>query len=102
MIGMDVSNIGILAELPTELAYLVGPAMRYGVHRFDAQVDEFLSSASEAEMDELARLAERVRLNEHYPKVNEWLRRYKMTEYREAANLYFMFGVMDAADLKFE
>jgi hypothetical protein len=101
-IEMCRSNIGILSELPTELAYLAEPAMHYGVHHFDDDIDRFLRSASAAEMDELAALAEKVRLNNHYTRVNEWLNAYTMTEYEEAANLYFMFGVMDAADMQFD
>jgi hypothetical protein len=76
--------------------------MRYGIHQFDEQMDRFLRSASEVEMDQLARLAERVRLNNHYPRVNEWLDDHKITQYQEAANLYFLFGLMGAADLQFD
>jgi hypothetical protein len=98
---MSKPNIGILAKLPPELAYLAEPAMRFGVHQFDGQVAAFLASAAPEEMGELARLAERARLGNHYARVNEWLDKYDMTKYEEAANLYFMFGLMDAADLKF-
>ena len=98
---MSTADIGILAKMPPELSYLATPAMRFGVHQFDNQVDAFLSSASDAEMGELAAVAERVRLNGHYPAVNAWLDQYEITKYPEAANLYFMFGLMDAAELKF-
>ena len=99
---MGTSNIGILSELPPELAYLAEPAMRYGVHHFDEQMDKFLKTASKKDKDELARLAERVRSNNHYPRVNAWLDQHQITDYAEAANLYFMFGLMDAAGLKFD
>jgi hypothetical protein len=99
---MSTLNIGILSELPAELAYLAEPAMRYGVHHFDAQMDKFLRSASKAEMDELSRLAKTVLSNNHYPRVNAWLDEHDMTEHEEAANLYFLFGLMDAANLQFD
>ena len=99
---MSTPNIGILSKLPPELAYLAEPAMRYGVHQFDKRMDRFLRSASRAEMDELARLAEKVRLNNHYPRVLAWLKQPEVSGQEEAENLYFMFGVMDAADLQFD
>jgi hypothetical protein len=99
---MENIKIGILSKLPTELAYLAEPAMRYGVYHFDNEMDTFLSSASKVAMEELATLAERVRLNNHYPRVNAWLNEFRMTQFEEAANLYFMFGLMDMADLRFD
>jgi hypothetical protein len=95
-------KIGILSQLPPELAYLAEPAMRYGVYHFDNEMDAFLSSAPQAAMEELSGLAARVRSNNHFPKVNEWLDRFCMTQYAEAANLYFMFGLMDMAGLEFD
>jgi hypothetical protein len=92
---MSTSNIGILSELPPELAYLAEPAMRYGVHQFDSQMDDFLRSASKAEMADLSRLAKKVLSNYHYPLVLAWLKTHEMTEYEEAANLYFLFGLME-------
>ena len=84
------------------MAYLAAPALRYGVHHFDEQMDRFLESASDAEMEELAALAEKVRLNNHYPLVNAWLGKHPITDFKESAHLYFMFGLMDAADLQFD
>jgi hypothetical protein len=102
MYKMNTTNIGILAKLPPELAYLAEPAMRYGVHHLHSQMDSFLSSASKGELDELSWLAKNVLSNKHYQQVNEWLNENDMTKYKEAANLYFMFGLMDAADLQFD
>jgi hypothetical protein len=99
--GAGSNNIGVLSTLPAELAYLAQPAMRFGIYQFEDHVGAFLSAASNEDMEELARLAERVKFNDHFTLVNDWLDRYEMTEYREAANLYFLFGVMDAADLEF-
>jgi len=76
--------------------------MRYGVHQFDEQMDTFLHSVPAAVIEELARLADKVRLNNHYPRVNEWLEAHKITEHEEAARLYFLFGLMDAAGLQFD
>lgn len=95
-------DIGCLRELPPELAYLVQPAMKYGVHQFDEDIDSFLENATDAELAELAALAERVKINDHYPAVNDWLDDHEIDEHEEASNLYFLFGIMDAADLEFD
>jgi hypothetical protein len=76
--------------------------MRYGIYHFDNEMDAFLSSAPRAAIEELTSLAARIRSNNHYPRVKEWLDNFRMTQYAEAANLYFMFGLMDMAGLAFE
>ena len=95
-------DIGCLKKLPPDLAYLAEPAMRYGVNQFDDDIDRFLSNATNEQLDELAALAERVKINDHYPAVNNWLDDFEIDEHEEAANLYFLFGIMDAADLEFD
>ena len=94
--------IGILRELPCELAYLAEPAMRFGVYQFDNDIDRFLAHANDTELSQLAAIAERVRLNDHFPVVNDWLNDHEIDKHAEAANLYFLFGLMDAADMTFE
>ncbi len=93
---------GILRELPPELAYLAEPAQRYGIHRFDKDIDLFLARAGDAELSELAAVAERVRLNGDFSKVNTWLDGFEIDQHEEVANLYFLFGLLEAADIKFE
>jgi len=97
-----INDIGCLKELPPDLAYLAEPAMRYGVNRFDADIDRFLSNASDEQLAELEAVAEQVKSNNHYPAVNEWLNRYDIVEFEESGNLYFLFGVLDAAEMEFE
>lgn len=96
------TELGILAELPDELSYLVEPALEYGRFQFDEHIFSFLDSATPEQMDELASIAERVRLNDHYPAVNRFLDQYPVTDYEQASCLYFLFGVLDYADLSFE
>ena len=93
---------GIMRWLPSELAYLAEPAMKYGIHHSDDEIDQFLSEATHQEMSELSLIAEKVRLTNHYPAVNAWLNKYNITEHKEAANLYFMFLLMDMAELQFD
>jgi hypothetical protein len=95
-------GIGVLAHLPDHLAYLIAPALKYGRYHFDDEIFQFLENATESEMDELAAVAERVLINGHYAEVNRFLDGHSMTEYPEAADLYFLFGVLDYADLQFD
>ena len=93
---------GILSELPDELSYLVEPALEYGRFQFDEHIFNFLDSATPAQMEELASVAERVRLSDHYPAVNRFLDQYPVTHHEQTSCLYFLFGVLDFADLSFE
>jgi hypothetical protein len=97
-----IQRIGVLAHLPEELSYLVEPALKYGRYQFDNEIFDFLEHATSEEMEELATIAERVLLNDHYLQVNRFLDRYDMTGYPEAARLYFLFGVLCYADLPFD
>jgi len=93
--------MGVFSKLPAELQYLIAPAEKYGRHQFDHQVGEFLARVTDAEMDELASVAERFRLNGHSVAFNELLDRYPITEHEQSALLYFLFGVIDAAGIEF-
>lgn len=92
-----VHRTGSFAFLPHELDYLIEPAMKYGVHQFDADVDSFLARATDSELEELARVVEHVRLNDHDDLIGCFLDDYPITDSAESANLYFLFGVIDAA-----
>ena len=93
---------GVLLRLPADLHYLIGPALRHGKYQWDDEIFEFLDRASEAEMGELAVVAERVLWNSDYRRVLAFLDEYSIIENYESACLYYLFGVMDYADLKFD
>ena len=101
-VSPKVIDFGILAELPDELSYLAQPAIEYGRFQFDDDIFGFLDSATDAQMAELSSIADRVRDNDHYPAVNRFLDKYPITDHEQAVCLYFLFGVMDHADLTFE
>jgi hypothetical protein len=94
-------SIGILKELPHKLKYLVEPAMKYGIYQFDAEIARFLERATAEDLQELASVAKRIRLNDHNELIGDFLDQYPITDNSESANLYFLFGVMDAARLQF-
>jgi len=93
--------VGVLSELPSELHYLIEPVLRCGC-RSESDVFAFLDRATKSEMNDLALIAARVLKNDHYPQVITFLRTYKMTDFDECVQLYFFFGVLDYANLKFD
>ncbi|WP_442506022.1 hypothetical protein SH528x_004842 [Novipirellula sp. SH528] len=97
-----LTDPGILTELPDELSYLTQPALEYGRFQFDDHIFDFLESATPRQLDELAAVAERVRINDHYPDVNRFLDKHPITDQEQSACLYFLFLVLDYADLSFE
>jgi hypothetical protein len=95
-------SAGVLLKLPSDLHYLIGPALRYGKYHWDHLIFDFLDRATETEMGELAALAERVLWNDDYPRVLAFLDEYPITDSYEAACLCNLFGVMDYGDLQFD
>lgn len=97
-----MKGLGALKTLPPEIAYLAKPAIKYGRYQFDDDIANFLTSASKEEFDELKRIADKCKRGGHYVIVNKWLDEHNITQYEEAARLYFLFGVLDAAGIEFE
>jgi hypothetical protein len=92
--------IGLLANLPPGLEYLIEPALKYGVHQDDVERGQFLQRIPTEDLEELACVAERYRLSEDHDLVGEFLDKYPITDHAESANLYFLFAVMDEAGLQ--
>ena len=100
MISSD-QNLGVLANLPDELMYLAEPALTYHLEgEFD--IWPFLENMTAEQRAELEAIGARVLHNNHYPKVNVFLDEFPLDEHDEAANLYFMFGLLDYADIQFD
>jgi hypothetical protein len=92
--------IGVLARLPADLQYLVAPAMKYGINQTDDQRQRFLRSVSEDTLDELRRVAEHYRASEHHDLVGDFFDTYPITEHKESAYLYWLFGIIDEAGIQ--
>ncbi len=97
-----LQGIGVLAQLPESLSYLIDPALKYGRYQCEEEMSRFLEHAPPDEMEALAMIAERVLINDHYPHVNRFLNRHSIVDYEEAARLYFLFGVLDCAGFQFD
>jgi len=92
---------GVLRLLPEHLDYLGFAALR---HKLDTEDDVFgfLERVKKSELEELAKLADRVLMRNDYPEVISFLNEYPLDKFRECAWLYFLFGLLDYADMKFD
>jgi hypothetical protein len=96
-------GIGILGRLPAELSYLIEPTLKYGRYHSELAIIAFLNAATEDEMEELAALSERVRINGHYRDVLQFLNHFPSTQHDDKAwDLQSLFGVLDLAGFAFE
>ena len=77
----------ILEQLPNDLKYLVKPATKYGRYQLDDDILKFLDGATEEQWEELASVAERVLLQEDYPRIKAFLDEHPITESEEATPL---------------
>jgi hypothetical protein len=75
------------SKLPPTLAYLVGPAEKYGHYQFEDRIFEFLRGMSEPDKQELTVLVQRTIPDND--EIDRWLDEYSMTKHREAALVYF-------------
>ena len=93
---------GVLTKLPPDLHYLIEPALRYGRYQFDDDIFDFLDRATDEDIEHLTEVAARVLRNGDFTRVNSFLDKHPITTTDEAARLYFLFLVMDYADLQFD
>lgn len=90
-------------DMPVALEYLLPFASRYGSHfRTEEQITAFIHDASAEQVAELRDLASTVRRQQHYPVVIGWLKVASWENNSSAGDIYFLFGLMDAIDCKFE
>ena len=96
----DESDPGVLAKLPEDLQYLAEPALKFKLHG-EFEIWPILDQMTPEQRVELETLGAKVLENGHYDKVNDFLDQYPIDKYEEAAYLYFLFGLLDYADIKF-
>lgn len=94
-----MKKTGSFVHLPLELEYLIEPAMTVGVNHFDADINRYLDNATDEQWESLESLSEKIHQKGHMEAIDLFLDEYSITEYKESANLYFLFAVMDAADV---
>jgi hypothetical protein len=96
----DLDSVGVeevfdWSKLSEQLQYLAEPAAKYGKHQFESQMDDFLANASESEIEEIAALAERIRLSGDWVTIQQWLDEYELTDHPEAAAVHALTGIME-------
>jgi hypothetical protein len=84
-------------DLPTELHYLIGAAQKYARWRTDQDRLDFLASANEDDLYELAALWKRMRESGHAAIANRWMCGCP-DDRAESAKLYGLCLLMDLAD----
>lgn len=90
-------------RLPEDLEYLVGPALHFGErYSCELRMVHFFEEASERECDELAALAERVRMNRDWTRILQWLNKVGARHVRYNGEINNLFNLMDLCDFKFE
>jgi hypothetical protein len=92
---------GVLTRMPEELHYLIEPVLRCGF-RTEGDVFDYLDAATPAQVSELSKIAAHVLARDDYPLVLGFLDEHPFPEHPESAMLYFFFGALDHAGLKFE
>jgi hypothetical protein len=89
-------------NLPSELDFLIDAAKKYGVYISESEMFAFLETASEDDMEMLARTAEKIRLGGKMPAIDKWIDAFPFTEHQESRLVYFLLGLMDHAGLSLE
>jgi len=94
-------HAGVLEQLPMELHFLIGPALRFACR---SEIDAFdhLDNLKPDDLELPAQIAAQVLKEDKFPRVMEFLREYPLNEYDECAQLYFFFGLLDHGGFKFD
>jgi hypothetical protein len=94
-------DAGVLGKLPTELHFLIGPALRFAC-RSESDAFDHLDNLKQDDSEQLAQIAALVLNGDKFPRVMEFLKQYPLNEYDECAQLYFFFGLLDHGGFKFD
>ncbi len=84
-------------NVPENLVYLANFAKRFKSRLNNPDGSDFLSNATSDEMELLAGIAERFRVNCHKPVLESWLDEYFVDEHPEGWIMYCLLGLMDNA-----
>ena len=94
-------DAGFLEQLPMELHFLIGPALRFAC-RSEGDAFNHLDNLKPDDREHLEQIAAQVLQEDKFPRVMEFLRKYPLNEYDECAQLYFFFGLLDHGGFKFD
>ena len=84
------------SKLPDDPGYLAEPAEHYGKYQFDSQVNDFLSRMTNKEEEAIRNVAEIIVSRDDYLRIDQWFNEHPITDHPEAANVYFLLGLIDS------
>ncbi len=91
------------SDLPEDFRYLVGPAIHFGErYSDDVRASAFLEEASEREKEWLATVAERVRVNDQWRDILQWLKHTGAKHIGYNWEIATLFELMDLSGFNFE
>lgn len=88
-------------DLPEEVSYVIPYAKQYGAYDDDT-ADPIIDAMTGDDLNELAMVAERMRMNGHARILRDWKLRFPITEYIESAMLNSLIRLLDDLDFKFD
>jgi len=89
-------------KLPEHLRYLAEPAEKFGKYTFEEEWRRFVENASEQDINELAAVSERIRMQGHVDEIYDWFRKHDVGDQPEAEKLGWMIELMKEADVPIE
>lgn len=89
-------------NLPLEMHYLIQAAEKYGVYSSEMEILDFLERAGPENLETLARVAEIIRLNNHWIAIDQWIIDHPMDTHEESAMVYWLQAVLAYAGLDSE
>lgn len=88
-------------NLPKTLHYLIPVAEAYGRFSSDDELLEIVGNATMTDRLALKQAADKIRANNHSPRLREWLRRFSIREHEEAWMIHCLLRLMDHTGLRF-
>lgn len=100
---LDAAATPDFDAIPEAFGYLREIVRKYEKVDAEDETQKYLEEMTEDDIEELAAVAERVRLNGDYQgAIGEWLDAVDWNIIGEAARVYFFFGLLDELGLEFE
>jgi len=87
-------------NLPKELNYLIDASEMYGVYGNEEDIRRFLNKARPDDMQALAQVSERIRLNGHRELLEDWLDHFPIEKHEEARLVWNLLWVISEAGVE--
>lgn len=88
-------QMAVFGRLPSEPQYLIEPARKYRDIQYGEQLANFAQAITPEQLQDLTRIADCYRNNDHEIALQKLLDEYPIDEDEDSARLYFLFWVID-------